>query len=96
VDPETATTRTALLDIFDSYDADEIAYRAEELGLQPGDSTMWVVAADPEGVVGWHDDPFSEVPTDLVLYRDDVIDEEAEEEDDEDEDELEAEDMLPG
>lgn len=95
VDPETATTRTALLDIFDSYDADEIAYRAEELGLQPGDSTMWVVAADPEGVVGWHDDPFSEVPTDLVLYRDDVIDEEAEEED-EDEDELEAEDMLPG
>jgi hypothetical protein len=93
VDPETATTRTALLDIFDSYDADEIAYRAEELGLQPGDSTMWVVAADPEGVVGWHDDPFSEVPTDLVLYRDDVIDEEAEEED---EDELEAEDMLPG
>ena len=96
VDPETATTRTALLDIFDSYDADEIAYRAEELGLQPGDSTMWVVAADPEGVVGWHDDPFSEVDTDLVLYRDDVIDEEAEEEDDEDEDELEAEDMLPG
>jgi hypothetical protein len=95
VDPETATTRTALLDIFDSYDADEIAYRAEELGLQPGDSTMWVVAADPEGVVGWHDDPFSEVPTDLVLYRDDVIDEEAEEQD-EDEDELEAEDMLPG
>ncbi len=96
VDPETATTRTALLDIFDSYDADEIAYRAEELGLQPGDSTMWVVAADPEGVVGWHDDPFSEVDTDLVLYRDDVIDEEAEEEDDEDGDELEAEDMLPG
>jgi hypothetical protein len=96
VDPETVTTRTALLDIFDSYDADEIAYRAEELGLQPGDSTMWVVAADPEGVVGWHDDPFSEVDTDLVVYRDDVIDEEAEEEDDEDEDELEAEDMLPG
>ncbi|HET9172821.1 MAG TPA: hypothetical protein VFN97_25565 [Actinospica sp.] len=95
VDPETATTRSALLDIFDSYDADEIAYRAEELGLQPGDSTMWVVAADPEGVVGWHDDPFSEVDTELVLYRDDVIDEEVDEEDDEDEDELEAEDMLP-
>ncbi|HWG28197.1 hypothetical protein [Actinospica sp.] len=97
VDPETATTRTALLDIFDSYDADEIAYRADELGLQPADSTMWVVAADPEGVVGWHDDPFSEVDAELVLYRDDVIDEDSDDEDDEDEDELEeAEDMLPG
>lgn len=98
VDPETTTTRSALLDIFDSYDADEIAYRAEELGLQPADSTMWVVAADPEGVVSWHDDPFSDVDAELVLYRDDVIDEEVDEEEDDevDEDELEAEDMLPG
>lgn len=96
VDPETATTRSALLDIFDSYDADEIAYRAEELGLQPGDSTMWVVAADPEGVVGWHDDPFSDVDAELLLYRDDVIDEEVEEEEEEEEEELEAEDTLPG
>jgi hypothetical protein len=97
VDPETATPRTALLDIFDAYDADEIAYRAEELGLQPGDSTMWVVAADPEGVVGWHDDPFSDVDTELLLYRDDVMDEEIDEDDEqdeEDEDELEAEDTL--
>ena len=94
VDPETATPRSALLDIFDAYDADEIAYRAEELGLQPGDSTMWVVAADPEGVVGWHDDPFSEVDGELVLYRDDVIDEEVEEDEEEDEEELEAEDTL--
>ena len=95
VDPETATPRTALLDIFDSYDADEIAYRAEELGLQPGDSTMWVVAADPEGIVGWHDDPFSDVDAELVLYRDDVIDEEADEdEEEEDDEELETEDTL--
>jgi hypothetical protein len=94
VDPETATTRSALLDIFDSYDADEIAYRAEELGLQPADSTMWVVATDPEEVVGWHDDPFSDVDAELVLYRDDVIDEEVDEED-EDGDEIEAEDVLP-
>jgi hypothetical protein len=96
VDPETATPRTALLDIFDAYDADEIAYRAEELGLQPADSTMWVVAADPEGVVGWHDDPFSEVDAELLLYRDDVIDEDIDEEDEEedDEEELEAEDTI--
>jgi hypothetical protein len=97
VDPETATVRSALLDIFDAFDADEIAYRAEELGLQPADSTMWVVAADPEDVVGWHDDPFSEVDADLVLYRDDVIDEDGLEEDEEDEDdeeELEPEDTL--
>ena len=99
VDPETATTRTALLDIFDAYDADEIAYRAEELGLQPADSTMWVVAAEPEGVVGWHDDPFSDVDAELVLYRDDVLDEEADEveedeADDDDEEELEPEDTL--
>ena len=91
VDPETATTRSALLDIFDSYDADEIAYRAEELGLQPGDSTMWVVAADPEGVVGWHDDPFSDVDAELVLYRDDVIDDEVDEDEEEDDEELEPE-----
>jgi hypothetical protein len=100
VDPETATSRTALLDIFDAYDADEIAYRAEELGLQPADSTMWVVAADPEGVVGWHDDPFSDVDAELVLYRDDVLDEEVDEVDeveideDEDDEELEPEDTL--
>ena len=97
VDPETATSRTALLDIFDAYDADEIAYRAEELGLQPADSTMWVVAADPEGVVGWHDDPFSDVDAEMVLYRDDVLDEEVDEvdEDEEEEDEeLEPEDTL--
>lgn len=96
VDPETATPRSALSDIFDAYDADEIAYRAEELGLQPADSTMWVVAADPEGVVGWHDDPFSDVEAELLLYRDDVIDEEIDEEDDEDDEELEAEDSLLG
>ncbi len=93
VDPETATTRSALLDIFDAYDADEIAYRADELGLQPADSTMWVVAADPEGVVGWHDDPFSEVDAELLLYRDDVIDEEVDDEEEDDE-ELEAEDTI--
>jgi hypothetical protein len=95
VDPETATPRSALLDIFDAYDADEIAYRAEELGLQPADSTMWVVAADPEGVVGWHEDPFSDVDAALLLYRDDVIDEEIDE-DEEDDEELEAEDTLLG
>jgi hypothetical protein len=94
VDPETTTTRSALLDIFDAYDADEIAYRAEEIGLQPADSTMWVVAADPEGVVGWHNDPFSEVDAELVLYRDDVIDEEIEEDEEEAEEELESEDTL--
>lgn len=96
VDPETATVRSALLDIFDAYDADEIAYRAEELGLEPADSTMWVVAADPEDVVGWHDDPFSEVDAELVLYRDDVIDEDGLEDEEEDEEdvELEPEDTL--
>jgi hypothetical protein len=100
VDPDTATVRSALLDIFDAYDADEIAYRAEELGLQPADSTMWVVAADPEDAVGWHDDPFSDVDAELVLYRDDVLEEdgldEADEEDEEEQDdeELEAQDTL--
>jgi hypothetical protein len=57
---------------------------------------MWVVAADPEDVVGWHDDPFSEVDAELVLYRDDVIDEDGleDEEEDEDDEELEPEDTL--
>lgn len=96
VDPETATPRSALLDIFDAYDADEIAYRAEELGLQPADSTMWVVAADPESVSGWHDDPFSDVDAELLLYRDDVIGEDLDEDEEDDEEELEVEDTLLG
>jgi hypothetical protein len=46
-------------------------------------------------VVGWHDDPFSDVDAELVLYRDDVIDEEVdEEEEEEDDEELETEDTL--
>jgi hypothetical protein len=44
-------------------------------------------------VVGWHDDPFSDVDAELLLYRDDVIDEEVDE-DDEDDEELEAEETI--
>jgi hypothetical protein len=74
-DTETADTRAALAELFDAFDADEIAYRAEEIGLETAESTLWVLAADPDTLGGWHDDPFSEVDVERLLYRVDVVDE---------------------
>lgn len=84
-DPELGDSRAAVAELFDAFDADEISYRAEEIGLEAIEATTWVVAADPEAVGGWDDDPFSEVDLQKLLYRVDLVDEE--ELDDEDEDE---------
>ena len=89
-DPETADSRTAVAELFDAFDVDEISYRAEELGLEAGEATLWVVAAEPETLGGWHDDPFSEADAEQLLYRVDVVDdEELDDEDVEDEEEEE-------
>jgi hypothetical protein len=87
-----ADTRAAVAELFDAFEADEITYRAEEIGLEAGESTLWVVAAEPESLGGWHDDPFSEADNERLLYRVDVVDEDEAEEFDEDEIE-EDEDM---
>ncbi|MGH6654342.1 MAG: hypothetical protein ACRDVE_03950 [Actinocrinis sp.] len=81
-------TRAAVAELFDAFEVDEITYRAEELGLEAGEATLWVVAAEPEALGGWHDDPFSEADAEQLVYRVDVIDDE----DLDDEDEFEDED----
>jgi hypothetical protein len=75
-DPELGDSRAAVAELFDAFDADEISYRAEEIGLEAIEATTWVVAADPEAVGGWDDDPFSEVDLQKLLYRVDLVDEE--------------------
>ncbi len=75
-DPELGDSRAAVAELFDAFDADEISYRAEEIGLEAIEATTWVVAADPEAVGGWDDDPFSEVDMQNLLYRVDLVDEE--------------------
>lgn len=89
-DPELGDSRAAVAELFDAFDADEISYRAEEIGLEAVEATTWVVAADPEAVGGWDDDPFSEVDLQKLLYRVDLVDEE--ELDDEEGDGEDAED----
>jgi hypothetical protein len=90
---EGGDSRAAVAELFDAFDVDEITYRAEELGLEAGEATLWVVAAEPETLGGWHDDPFSEADAERLLYRVDVVDDEPDDEDEEfDDDEIEEED----
>jgi hypothetical protein len=90
-DAEPGDNRAAIAELFDAFDADEIAYRAQELGLESAESTLWVVAAEPEVLGGWHDDPFSEADVDRLVYRVDVVDDD----DDEDEDDEEEPEDEP-
>lgn len=96
---EGADSRAAVAELFDAFDVDEITYRAEEIGLESAEATLWVVAADPEVLGGWQDDPFSEADAERLLYRVDVVDDEEieDEEEDvdvEDEEDEEAEDEF--
>lgn len=63
------TTSAAIAMMFDVYDPDEIAQRAEELGLETGDSTLWVTAIEPGEPGEWLDAPFDEVDPQSVIYR---------------------------
>lgn len=63
------STSTALAVLFDVYDPDEIAARAEEIGLEAGDSTLWVTAVEPAEPGEWLDAPFDEVDPQGVIYR---------------------------
>jgi hypothetical protein len=89
-DAQAADSRAAVAELFDAFEVDEITYRAEEIGLEAAEATLWVVAAEPEALGGWHDDPFSEADAERLLYRVDVVDDE-ELDDEEDEDEEEEE-----
>lgn len=93
-DPEQGDNRAALAELFDAFDADEIAYRAAELGLESAESTLWVVAAEPEVLGGWHDDPFTEADAERLIYRVDVVEEDVDEDDELDEEDFDEADEL--
>ncbi|MFC9328164.1 hypothetical protein [Kitasatospora sp. NPDC057015] len=69
--------------LFGEYEPDEIAARSEEFGLEEGDSTLWVSAADPADPGEWLPEPFEGADPQLLICRFDVSevydDEESEE-----------------
>ncbi|GAA1363074.1 hypothetical protein [Streptomyces beijiangensis] len=80
--------------LFGEYEPDEIASRHKEFGLEEGDSTLWVSAADELTEPGeWLNTPFDQADPTQVVCRFDVssVFDEDELLDDEDEDVLEGE-----
>ncbi|MFJ5839360.1 hypothetical protein ACIQGO_21780 [Streptomyces shenzhenensis] len=101
----TGTVHGALGVLFGEFEPDEIASRHKEFGLEEGDSTLWVTAADEPADPGeWLEAPFEQIDPQRVVCRFDVSavfdDEDAEDgaEDDDLEDDLDLdgdEDLEP-
>ncbi|MFE9903256.1 hypothetical protein [Streptomyces achromogenes] len=76
--------------MFGEFEPDEVASRHKEFGLEEGDSTLWVTAAEEPPEAGeWLAAPFEHIDPQAVVCRFDVsavFDDDAS--DDEDEDEL--------
>ncbi|MEZ0093286.1 hypothetical protein [Streptacidiphilus sp. EB129] len=71
--PVAASSVTAALGaLFGEYEPDEIAGRAEQFGLEEGDSTLWVTAADPAEPGDWLGEPFDDADPELLICRFDV------------------------
>ncbi|GAB2855799.1 hypothetical protein GCM10027074_23550 [Streptomyces deserti] len=90
------TVHGALGLLFGEFEPDEIASRHKEFGLEEGDSTLWVTAADEPADPGeWLEAPFEQIDAQRVICRFDVsavFDDEIDDVDDDlDEDELEDE-----
>jgi hypothetical protein len=89
------TVHGALGILFGEYEPDEIASRHKEFGLEEGDSTLWVTAADESAEPGeWLEAPFEQVDPQRVVCRFDVsavFDEEADDIDDDLDDDLDDE-----
>jgi hypothetical protein len=66
------TVNAALGVIFGEYEPDEIAQRHKEFGLEEGDSTLWVAAAEPAEPGEWLEAPFDQADPQLVVCRFDV------------------------
>ncbi|MGW1890926.1 hypothetical protein ACWCP6_11825 [Streptomyces sp. NPDC002004] len=67
------TVHGALSILFGEFEPDEIASRAKEFGLEEGDSTLWVTAADEPADPGeWLDAPFDQADPEHVVCRFDV------------------------
>ncbi|MET9829889.1 hypothetical protein ABZ078_11330 [Streptomyces sp. NPDC006385] len=59
--------------LFGEFEPDEIASRHKEFGLEEGDSTLWVTAADESAEPGeWLETPFEGVDPQSVVCRFDV------------------------
>ena len=67
------TVHGALGLLFGEFEPDEIASRHKEFGLEEGDSTLWVTAADEPADPGeWLEAPFDHVDAQQVVCRFDV------------------------
>ncbi|GGZ61508.1 hypothetical protein [Streptomyces bluensis] len=63
-------TAHALDIVFGEFEADEIASRHKEFGLEEGDSTLWVTALDAPAEPGeWLEAPFEQPDEDRVICR---------------------------
>lgn len=58
--------------LFGEYEPDEIAQRHKEFGLEEGDSTLWVTAADLAEPGEWLADPFDQADPQLLICRFDI------------------------
>ncbi|GGR78770.1 hypothetical protein GCM10010269_17480 [Streptomyces humidus] len=68
-----STVHGALGILFGEFEADEIASRHKEFGLEEGDSTLWVLAADEPAEPGeWLEAPFDDTDAGRVVCRFDV------------------------
>ncbi len=80
------SVHAALGVLFGEFEPDEIASRHKEFGLEEGDSTLWVAAADDPAEPGeWLSAPFDQADPQRVVCRFDVssvFDEELGEDDD--------------
>ncbi|MEU6376261.1 hypothetical protein [Streptomyces sp. NPDC046909] len=78
------TVHGALGILFGEFEPDEIASRHKEFGLEEGDSTLWVTAADEPADPGeWLEGPFEQIDAQRVVCRFDVsavFDDEADDE----------------
>ena len=99
------TVHGALGVLFGEFEPDEIASRHKEFGLEEGDSTLWVTAADEPAEPGeWLEAPFEQVDVERVVCRfdvsavfDDDLDDDLEDDVDDEADgaDLEDEDLEP-
>ncbi|MYS93393.1 MULTISPECIES: hypothetical protein [Streptomyces] len=92
------TIHGALGLLFGEFEPDEIASRHKEFGLEEGDSTLWVTAAEEPADPGeWLEAPFEQVDPQSVVCRFDVsavFDDEIDDVDDDDDEAEELEDDL--
>lgn len=58
--------------LFGEYEPDEIASRHKEFGLEEGDSTLWVSAAEPAEPGEWLAAPFDQADPEMIICRFDV------------------------